>query len=239
MNKTTVTECRFAVISACSYLWLGAESILRQQRGLPVRIDLGAVDNCHTQHRSDSVPEGVKLLVFLTRDICALLTIIKKLVSLLNTLSKGSCVTLFSQLPPGWLYANLCSLVKNRDVVQRIHLCRALPSAGNLAQAHFPLLECVIKAGEGGGIAVGAGLSACELDAVFNYYQGKSVRSLSLCSGVSEKTIYTHRHCGLKKLTGIQQWLNDAVLKREQNRCRYYTRADYRPYADAKDGELT
>ena len=220
MNSRIITGCKYIVITSCSYLWLGVENIIRQQGGQPVRMTADAVSRYEGIDFRVQDEHPIQLSVFLTGDLCNRLAICKKLVVQLNCLPKNCDVTVFSHLPAVWLYVMLRALVHNAGALKKIRYCHQRPTPGSLISAHFPHLEDIISVEELAGVPSGAGLSSTELDAVLNYYQGRTVSSLSRRSGVAEKTIYAHRKSGLKKLACMQEWLNDTTLTRKMCRSR-------------------
>lgn len=218
MKSQIISGCKYAVITSCSYLWLGVENIIRQQGGLPVRMTAASVLRYESMSINGDKQRPIQLCVFLTGDLCNRLETLKLLILNLNFLPAGCYVTIFSHLPPAWLYVTLSALVQDTEVLKKIRYCHQRPTPESLLNKPFPLLEEVICAEELAGIPSGAGLSTPELDAVLNYYQGKTVNVLSRSSGVAEKTIYAHRKSGIKKLSAMQQWLNDKVLLRKTRR---------------------
>lgn len=218
MSSQIIAGCKYAVITSCSYLWLGVENIIRQQGGLPVRMTADSVLRYEGPNRNVGEIQPVQLSVFLTGDLCNRLAILKKLVMQLNCLPRECYVTIFSHLPPAWLYVMLSALVNNTAVLKKIRYCHWRPTPDAFISAPFPLLKDELIAEELASIPAGAGITVTELDAVLNYYQGKTVSALSRRSGVAEKTIYAHRKSGIKKLAAMQQWLNDSALTRKTRR---------------------
>ena len=210
----------FAIISVCSYTWVGMSNLLTQQDIYPIRV-MHHGEEINAEEKMIMSEEGqAQLAVFLNGDICAILTTLKKLVLLLDYSTTRNDVTIFSQLPACWLYGTLFSLLNNKSKLQCVHLGFSGLACHSIIDGHFPLLEFAAKRDIRPGFCLDAGLSVRELNAVLHYYQGYSVKYQSLLSGLAGKTIYTHRQHGMKKLSGLQQWLNDAAMTRELNRRR-------------------
>lgn len=203
-----------AVISPCSYTWLGMEDILRQQGCYAMRINHGSEEITEDEATIINAGERTHLMFFLQGDLCSVLATLKKAVMLLDHAPGRNHVTFFSLLPARWLYSMLRSLVKNKGKVEDIRISSLQNSCYGLIHEHLPRIGSVVGAEARLSMNSSTGLSIRELDAVLNYYLGKSVKLQSSNSGLAGKTIYTHRQRGLKKLSGVEQWLNDAMVAR-------------------------
>lgn len=207
---------KFAVISACSFTWLAASALLMQRDIYPLRIIHNTQALTPEEEEIICQDRQAQIFVFLQGELCAMLATLKTLTLLLDASAARSGVTIFSPLPAGWLYATLFSLVKRKSKLGEVRFARADVPCEEVAQAGFPLLERAA----GAEASPGAGLSIRELDALLNYFQGKSIKAQAARCGLADKTLYTHRQHGLQKLFDIQQWLNDAAVTRQQNRRR-------------------
>lgn len=210
----------FAIISACSYTWVGMSNLLTQQNIYPIRV-MHQGEEINAEEKMIISEEGqAQLAVFLNGDICAILATLKKLVLLLDFSAARNDVTIFSELPACWLYGTLFALLTNKSKLQCVHLGFSGLACHSIIAGHFPLVELAARRDIRPGFCLDAGLSVRELNAVLHYYQGYSVKYQSQLSGLAGKTIYTHRQQGMKKLSGLQQWLHDAAMTRVLNRRR-------------------
>lgn len=207
---------KFAVISACSFTWLAISTLLMQRDIYSFRVTHDAEDITSEEEDIIYQDRQAQIFVFLQGELYAMLATLKKLTLLLDYSPARSDVTIFSPLPAGWLYATLFSLAKRKSKLGDVRFARAGIACEAVMNSDFPLLERAA----GGETTSGAGLSTRELDALLNYYRGRSIKLQAARCGLADKTLYTHRQHGLQKLFDIQQWLNDAAVTRQQNRRR-------------------
>ncbi|ELW9440260.1 hypothetical protein [Pluralibacter gergoviae] len=211
----------YAIISACSYTWVGMSNLLSQRGIYPIRVMHATEELSGEEQEIIDEGEQTQLIVFLQGDLCTILLSLKKLILWLEHSSARSDVTIFSRLPACWLYGTLHSLLRNKNKLRDVRFGSSSDPCQSLTYGHYPLIEFAAREDAGPGFCCANGLSFRELNAVLHYYQGQSVKSQSLHTGLAGKTIYTHRQHGLKKLLGVQQWLNDAAVTREMNRRRH------------------
>lgn len=206
------------VIAACSYTYKGYEALLENSGISTSRIMIN-----HDKITGDEIDainrdaDG-EFSVFLKGDICAILSTLKKTVSLLNALSEKRHVIIYCRLPVSWLYRMLLTLVVNKNKLETVRIASLSLSCHDVVAGGFPVLEDAARIEERLTGCLAKGLSLRELDVVLNLYRGNSVKVQSRMFGLAIKTIYTHRQVGLRKLQFIQPWLKDAGVIRGVNK---------------------
>ncbi|HBL4970622.1 TPA: EAL domain-containing protein [Enterobacter cloacae] len=198
------------VISACSFTFQGYRLLLKEQGGLASQVrfedDVANREDVYTIIKN----QDAKITVFLGEEIVDLLQSLRHLADLLNTLPVIRPVTLYGNIPDSWLYGTLRSLLNNN---QKLSLIRIANSGDIIArvqkkndacrdrsrslQDHHA--DCSFKDRQ-------KGLTNRELDVLLNFYRGMSVNKQCKKFGLTNKTVYTHRKAGLRKLQLIQLW---------------------------------
>lgn len=203
------------VISACTFTFQGYRLFLEEQ----------GINASHLQFNDDEVSprdigkilhnQHAKLVVFPGKDIVNLLACLKRLASVLNSLPVIREVTIYGRIPVSWLQRTLRSLVDNKLKLSMIRVATVTdvvdcfknnPSAFRDCSRllHQQSLDCAYKDNF-------KGLTKRELDVLLNFYRGMSVKEQCEKMGLSDKTIYTHRKEGIRKLNLIRLWLTDST----------------------------
>lgn len=211
-ENTACHEQEF-VISTCGFTFQGYSLFLKEQGIGASRIQFDADDVRQQDVKNMLLNHDAIISVFLGRDIVNLLESLKKLASVLNALPVIKRVTLYGTIPDSWLQQTLGSLLNSKSKLSRIRIaslsditecvknnpkavknCARLLREGNLAYSYKDSLK---------------GLTKREVDVLLNFYRGMSVKEQCKIMGLSDKTIYTHRKEGIRKLHHIRLWLND------------------------------
>ena len=208
------------VISACGFTFQGYTFFLQQH----------GINATHLRFNDDEPnPDDVEnivsnqeaeICVFLGDDIVLLLESLKKLASVLNDLPVVRRVTLYGKIPDSWLYRTLGSLLHDKQHLSRVRVARvsdisdAFKNTADVAENHSRLLceaytDCSYK-------EVAKGLTRRELDVLLHFYRGMSVKEQCEKMGLSDKTVYTHRKEGVRKIQPIRMWLNDTHVLRTE-----------------------
>lgn len=206
------------IISACSFAYEGLSRLLA---GKGIDASRVVYDADHVKKDELDVifrASEIRIYVFLQGDVSSVLSTLKKLVFLLNYSHKPVSVLILCSLPLSWLYRMLLSLVYDKDKISAIRVAGSSLTCHEIVQDDFHLLEVAARMEERLTGSVYNGLSSRELDAVLSFYRGVPVKVQSRRLGLADKTIYTHRHEGLRKMQFIQRWLNDAKMTRDLSR---------------------
>ena len=172
------------VISACSFTFQGYRLLLKEQGGLASQVrfedDVANREDVYTIIKN----QDAKITVFLGEEIVDLLQSLRHLADLLNTLPVIRPVT---------LYGNIIARVQKKS-----DACR---DRSRSLQDHHA--DCSFKDRQ-------KGLTNRELDVLLNFYRGMSVNKQCKKFGLTNKTVYTHRKAGLRKLQLIQLWYKNS-----------------------------
>lgn len=169
-------------------------------------------------------------MVFLGKGIVSLLESLKRLASVLNALPVIRRVTLYGDIPDGWLYRTLGTLLNNSYQLSLIRIARVSDVITGSQTHHHVfkdrsyLLRDRYKDNSSQDNV--KWLTKREIDVLLNFYRGMSVKEMCDEMGLSNKTVYTHRKEGVLKLRLIKRWLHDShnfnaersIKRRSQNR---------------------
>lgn len=168
-------------------------------------------------------------MVFLGKGIVSLLESLKRLASVLNALPVIRRVTLYGDIPDGWLYRTLGTLLNNSYQLSLIRIARVSDVVTGSQTHHHVfkdrsyLLRDRYKDNSSQDNV--KWLTKREIDVLLNFYRGMSVKEMCDEMGLSNKTVYTHRKEGVLKLSLIKRWLHDShnfntersIKRRSQN----------------------
>lgn len=208
------------VISACGFTFHGYTLFLQQHGINTVRLRFNE-DVPHPGDVENIVQnQWAEICVFPGNDIALLLESLKKLASILNLLPVARRVTLYGNVPDSWLYRTLGSLIHNKEQLSMVRVARvcditaSFKNRSDKPDNHSRLLceaytDCSYK-------EVAKGLTRRELDVLLNFYRGMSVKEQCEKMGLSDKTVYTHRKEGVRKIQPIRVWLNDPHVLRAE-----------------------
>lgn len=213
------------VISACGFTFQGY-SLFLEERGIKAshiqfegeEVSCQDVENIIKNH-------GSEISVFLGKDIVNLLESLKRLASVLNALPVLKRVTLYGKIPDSWLQRTLGNLLDNKLTLSMIRIA----NISDVVECHknnpAAVKDCsrLLREASLGfpGNYSYKGLTRRELEVLLNSYRGISVKKQCEITGLSDKTIYTHRKKGIKKLHQIRLWLSDsntAIIEGVNNR---------------------
>lgn len=206
------------VISACSFTYQGYSLFLKEQGITASQIRFNGETIAQGDIKNIVINQYAEISVFLDNDVVNLLDTLKKLATLLNVLPVIRTVTLYGQIPDSWLYRTLENMVDNKNTLSRVRVAtlvdviNCVKTSDGLRQARSQLLSkksfyCEYK-------GTMKGLTRRELDVLLNFYRGISIKVQCESLGLSNKTLYTHRKEGVKKLHLIKPWLSDRNLFR-------------------------
>ncbi|MRM10088.1 EAL domain-containing protein [Enterobacter cloacae subsp. dissolvens] len=212
-HKNTDCHAQVFVISACSFTFQGYQLLLKQQgtSASHIRFD-GDTANREDVYNIIRNHEAT-ISVFPGKAIVDLLESLKRLADILNTLPVIRQVTLYGDIPDSWLYGTLRSLLNNHHKLSQIRIA-TLTAIGdhhqNATGAHKERSRLLRNSHlDGSDKGHQKGLTQRELDVLLNFYRGMSVNQQCEKLGLTNKTVYTHRKEGLRKLQLIHLWLND------------------------------
>ncbi|PCM82223.1 EAL domain-containing protein [Enterobacter cloacae] len=212
-HKNTDCHAQVFVISACSFTFQGYQLLLEQQgiSASHIRFD-GDTANREDVYNIIRNHEAT-ISVFPGKAIVDLLESLKRLADILNTLPVIRQVTLYGDIPDSWLYGTLRSLLNNNHKLSQIRIA-TLTAIGdhhqNATGAHKERSRLLRNSHlDGSDKGHQKGLTQRELDVLLNFYRGMSVNQQCEKLGLTNKTVYTHRKEGLRKLQLIHLWLND------------------------------
>lgn len=201
------------VISACGFTFQGYCSILHKYGIHASRIHFNGDEA--SQHDIENIlkNQGAHIVVFLGKGVVNLLESLKRLASILNALPVIRHVTLYGDIPDGWLYRTLGSLLNNRYQLSLIRLAHVSDVMTCFHTHHngFKDYSRLLRE-RSSDISSNDNikwLTRREIDVLLNFYRGMSVKEMCDRMELSNKTVYTHRKEGMLKLRLIKRWLHD------------------------------
>lgn len=203
------------VISACGFTFQGYSLFLEEQ----------GIKASHIQFEGDEVScqdvENIiknhdsEISVFLGKDIVNLLESLKRLASVLNAMPVLKRVTLYGKIPDRWLQRTLGNLLDNKLTLSMIRIANISDVVECYKNNPAAVKDCsrLLREESLGfpGNDSYKGLTRRELDVLLSFYRGISVKKQCEITGLSNKTIYTHRKEGIRKLHHIKLWLSDST----------------------------
>jgi len=221
LRNAACDEQKF-VISTCCFTFQGY-CLLLKQYGINASLIHFEEDEVHQRDLEEIVKnQHASVSVFLGKGVVELLASLKRLASVLNALPVIRRVTLYGDIPDGWLYCTLRSLLNNSQQLSLIRissvadLASSLTIRGEKLKERSRLLRSQYMA-SANQLKI-KGLTKREIDVLLRFYRGMSVKEQCERTGLSNKTIYTHRKEGMNKLHVIRQWLNDPHNFRAESR---------------------
>lgn len=221
LRNAACDEQKF-VISTCCFTFQGYYLLLKQY-GVNASLIHFEEDEVRQRDLEDVVKnQHASVSVFLGKGVVELLASLKRLASVLNALPVIRRVILYGDIPDGWLYCTLRSLLNNSQQLSLIRissvadLASSLTIRGEKLKERSRLLRSQYIA-SANQVKI-KGLTKREIDVLLRFYRGMSVKEQCERAGLSNKTIYTHRKEGMNKLHVIRQWLNDPHNFRAENR---------------------
>ncbi|WP_368743056.1 EAL domain-containing protein [Enterobacter asburiae] len=218
------------VISACGFTFQGYHLILNQYGIQASHIHFDADEASQQDLENILINQSAHIVVFLGKGIVSLLESLKRLASVLNALPVIRRVTLYGDIPDGWLYRTLGTLLNNSYQLSLIRIARVSDVITGSQTHHHVfkdrsyLLRDRYKDNSSQDNV--KWLTKREIDVLLNFYRGMSVKEMCDEMGLSNKTVYTHRKEGVLKLRLIKRWLHDShnfnaersIKRRSQNR---------------------
>ena len=217
------------VISACGFTFQGYRLILNQYGIQASHIHFDGDEVSQQDLENILINQNAHIVVFLGKGIVSLLESLKRLASVLNALPVIRRVTLYGDLPDGWLYRTLGTLLNNSYQLSLIRLARVSDVITCIHTHHhvFKDRSYVLRDRykDNSSQETVKWLTKREIDVLLNFYRGMSVKEMCDEMGLSNKTVYTHRKEGVLKLRLIKRWLNDShnfsaerrIKRRNQN----------------------
>lgn len=201
------------VISACGFTFQGYSLMLNKY----------GIKASHIHFEEDVVsPQDVQnilvnhnahIVTFLGKGITGLLESLTRLASVLNALPVIRRVTLYGDIPDGWLYRTLGSLLNNNHQLSLIRIA-SISDIINCFETHHNGFKDRSRLLRDYNKDMSAQenlkwLTRREIDVLLHFYRGMSVKELCDKMALSNKTVYTHRKEGVLKLHLIKRWLHD------------------------------
>lgn len=217
------------VISACGFTFQGYRLILNQYGIQASHIHFDGDEASQQDLENILINQSAHIVVFLGKGIVSLLESLKRLASVLNALPVIRRVTLYGDIPDGWLYRTLGTLLNNSYQLSLIRIARVSDVVTGSQTHHHVfkdrsyLLRDRYKDNSSQDNV--KWLTKREIDVLLNFYRGISVKEMCDEMGLSNKTVYTHRKEGVLKLRLIKRWLHDShnfntersIKRRSQN----------------------
>lgn len=201
------------VISACGFTFQGYSLMLNKY----------GIQASHIHFEEDVVsPQDVQnilvnhnahIVTFLGKGITGLLESLTRLASVLNALPVIRRVTLYGDIPDGWLYRTLGSLLNNNHQLSLIRI-GSISDIISCFETHHNGFKDRSRLLRDYNKDMSAQenlkwLTRREMDVLLHFYRGMSVKELCDKMALSNKTVYTHRKEGVLKLHLIKRWLHD------------------------------
>ena len=218
------------VISACGFTFQGYRLFLNQYGIQASHIHFDGDEASQQDMENILINQNAHVVVFLGKGILSLLESLKRLASVLNALPVIRRVTLYGDIPDGWLYRTLGSLLNNSYQLSLIRLARVSDVVTGSHTHHHVFKERSYllrdRYRDNSSQDNVKWLTKREIDVLLNFYRGMSVKEMCDEMGLSNKTVYTHRKEGVLKLRLIKRWLHDShnfnaersIKRRSQNR---------------------
>ncbi|HGG8740304.1 TPA: EAL domain-containing protein [Enterobacter asburiae] len=217
------------VISACGFTFQGYRLILNQYGIQASHIHFDGDEASQQDLENILINQSAHIVVVLGKGIVSLLESLKRLASVLNALPVIRRVTLYGDIPDGWLYRTLGTLLNNSYQLSLIRIARVSDVVTGSQTHHHVfkdrsyLLRDRYKDNSSQDNV--KWLTKREIDVLLNFYRGMSVKEMCDEMGLSNKTVYTHRKEGVLKLSLIKRWLHDShnfntersIKRRSQN----------------------
>ncbi|WP_253384670.1 EAL domain-containing protein [unidentified bacterial endosymbiont] len=212
INATACGKQKY-VISSCAYTFQGYQLLLKEQGINASRIFFEGDDVSHEDVNEIILNKNAEISVFLGREAVSLLGTLKKLAGLLNALPVIRPVLLYGKVPDSWLYFTLENLVSHKSKLSLVKIA-SLSDIENSFRNPKDILRdnsrslvkesfhCAYKSGM-------KYLTKREFEVLLNHFRGMTVQEQCKRMELSNKTIYTHRKEGLRKLQLIHTWIND------------------------------
>ncbi|SAD63626.1 protein YjcC [Enterobacter cloacae] len=201
------------VISACGFTFQGYSLMLNKYGIQASHIHFDGDEVSPHDVENIFVNHNAHIVTFLGKGIIGLLESLKRLASVLNALPVIRRVTLYGDIPDGWLYRTLGSLLNNTHQLSLIRIASISDIISCFDTYHkgfkdrSRLLRDYNK-----DISAQENLkwlTRREVDVLLHFYRGMSVKELCDKMALSNKTVYTHRKEGVLKLHLIKRWLHD------------------------------
>lgn len=201
------------VISTCHFTFQGYSLLLKQY----------GIDASHVRFEGDEPSrqdlenilssQNAQISVFLGKGVVSLLESLKRLACVLNKLPVIRKVTLYGEMPDGWLYRTLGNLLNNTFQLSLIRIA-SVSDVMTCFRMHNDVFKDNSRSlrDQYWGLSYQEnvkGLTEREVSVLLNFYRGMSVKEQCEKMGLSNKTVYTHRKEGVKKLHQIRRWLKD------------------------------
>lgn len=201
------------VISACGFTFQGYSLMLNKYGIQASHIHFNGDEVSPQDVENILVNHNARIVVFLGKGIINLLESLKRLASVLNALPVIRRVTLYGDIPDGWLYRTLGSLLNNTHQLSLIRIA-SISDIISCFDTHHNGFNDRSRLLRDYNKAISAQenlkwLTRREIDVLLHFYRGMSVKQLCDKMALSNKTVYTHRKEGVLKLHLIKRWLHD------------------------------
>lgn len=211
--KNGVCDEHKFVISACGFTFQGYCSILNKYGIHASQIHFNGDEVSQQDVENILKNQDAHIVVFLGKGVVNLLESLKRLASVLNALPVIRLVTLYGDIPDGWLYRTLGSLLNNSHQLSLIRVASVSDVVGCF-NTHYKSFKDRSRVLRERYMDIGSEenlkwLTRREIDVLLNFYRGMSVKEMCDRMGLSNKTVYTHRKEGVLKLRLIKRWLHD------------------------------
>ncbi|BFT81470.1 EAL domain-containing protein [Enterobacter pseudoroggenkampii] len=201
------------VVSACAFTFQGYREILSRYGVQATHIHFEGDEVSQQELQNILINQNAHIVAFLGKGIVDLLESLKRLAFVLNALPVIRRVTLYGDIPDGWLYRTLSSLLNNRYQLSLIRIAHVSDVITCFHTHHngFKDRSRLLRE-RSADISPHENikwLTKREIDVLLNFYRGMSVKEMCDRMGLSNKTVYTHRKEGVLKLRLIKRWLHD------------------------------
>lgn len=162
------------------------------------------------------------IVVFIPEDPYWLLATLRQAAALLNCAYNPLPMLILSRCPPSWLWQTLQRLVTNERRLSAVWAISSALSCEGLAVLfrkdlrEFPSLEELSIEDEQTRGKRQRGLTKKELDVVLDLFRGYSIHAQARFTGVSNKTLYSQRQSGLKKIVELIPRLAAQIPRAQQ-----------------------
>lgn len=165
---------------------------------------------------STAFDKPVEIIIFLYGGVSSVLTGIKKLVHVFNTVSFEDAwpdVLFLGEIPPQWLYNTLShqlpkpALDHLRFINSKFFFCEMKNHKYHFNMTNFPLLKNIKDPVSLPPPKIRPGLTSREFDVLYGYYNGLSVKVMAGLYKLSIRTIYSYQRTALKKINLMKSQL--------------------------------
>ncbi|SQY56216.1 Bacterial regulatory proteins, luxR family [Escherichia coli] len=166
-------------------------------------------ENMNSCAPSTGFDKHVQIIIFLYGGVSSVLTGIRRLVHIFNTVTfddNWPDVLFLGELPPQWLFETLSHQLPRpaldylRFVNSKVFFRDLKSHKCNFSMSNFPLLKHLKDSLFQSPVKIQSGLTSREFDVLYGYYNGLSINVMAGLYRLSEKTIYSYRRNAIKKI---------------------------------------